>query len=191
MVRPKDDEKVRAIAAATYALVERTGLSGLTLADIARDAGMATSTLYVYYASKDALISDLYQEAKAATAVRLLHGFDEAAPLRSRFRVVWENLLKNRLDHYGEVFFQEQYVSSPWFSEKDRALSAKVSGRFYAMLDEGKTQEIFRQVPTPLLAASVLGSVREITTLVRSGVLPMSRSLLADGFSMCWDSLKA
>ena len=46
-MKPKDDEKQRAIAQATFELVAQTGLSGLTLADIARAAGIATSTLYV------------------------------------------------------------------------------------------------------------------------------------------------
>ena len=66
-MKPKDDEKQRAIAEATFNLVAQTGLSGLTMADIARTAGIATSTLYVYYPSKDELISQLYEEAKTAT----------------------------------------------------------------------------------------------------------------------------
>jgi AcrR family transcriptional regulator len=44
-VKLKDDEKLRAIARATFTLVEQTGLSGLTMAAIAREAGLATGTL--------------------------------------------------------------------------------------------------------------------------------------------------
>jgi len=39
-VKLKDDEKLRAIAEATFTLVEQTGLSGLTMASIAREAGL-------------------------------------------------------------------------------------------------------------------------------------------------------
>ena len=39
-MKPKDDDKLRAIAEATFTLVEQTGLSGLTMAAIAREAGV-------------------------------------------------------------------------------------------------------------------------------------------------------
>ncbi|MES1163645.1 MAG: helix-turn-helix domain-containing protein, partial [Rhizobacter sp.] len=63
-VKPKDDEKLRSIATATFALVEQTGLSGLTMAAIAREAGLATGTLYVYFKSKEELLVALYEQAK-------------------------------------------------------------------------------------------------------------------------------
>src|ERR1700676_4574377 len=111
-MKPKDDDKLQAIAAAAFALVEETGLSGLTIANVARTAGIATGTLYVYYSSKEDLINDLFRRSKIAAAGRLLEGFDAALPFRSRARVLWRNALRNRLDHYAEAVFQQQYVNS-------------------------------------------------------------------------------
>ena len=85
-MKPKDDEKQRAIAQATFELVAQTGLSGLTMADIARAAGIATSTLYVYYPSMDELISQLYQDAKTVTAARIMEGVVPGLPYRARVR---------------------------------------------------------------------------------------------------------
>lgn len=190
-VRPKDDEKQRAIAEATFALVEKTGLSGLTMADIARGAGIATSTLYVYYPSKDELISQLYQQAKVDTAARLMEGYDPAAPLRSRFRRVWENWLRIRLEHYAEMVFQEQYFNSPWFTAADREISSRLTATLFEPFEEGKRLEILKQVPTPLLAASFTGSVRETAGLIRAKVLPGDEATRSAAFMLCWDALKA
>src|ERR1700688_2497515 len=121
-MKPKNDEKLGAIADATFALVEKTGLSGLTMADIALAAGIATGTLYVYYPSKEALINDLYRKSKTAAAGRLLRGFDMSLPFRSRARILWRNTMKNRLDHYAEAIFQQQYLNSQWCSKANRAL---------------------------------------------------------------------
>ena len=44
-MKPKDDEKQRAIAQATFELVAQRGLSGLTLADIARAAGVSVPSV--------------------------------------------------------------------------------------------------------------------------------------------------
>ena len=66
-MKPKDEKKVEAIATAVYRLAAQRGLAAMTLADIAREAGLATSTLYVYYKSREELLDDVYQKAKTAT----------------------------------------------------------------------------------------------------------------------------
>ena len=190
-MKPKDYEKQRAIAQATFDLVGQTGLSGLTMAQIARAAGIATSTLYVYYPSKDELISQLYQDAKTVTAARIMEGVVPSLPYRARVRRIWENLLRHRLDQYAEVVFQEQYYNSPWFTEGNREFSTRLMTGFYALMREGQEQEILKAVPVPLLTASLTGSVRDTATLVRTGVLPDDEALHQAAFSLCWDALKA
>ena len=190
-MKPKDDEKQRAIAQATFELVAQTGLSGLTMADIARAAGIATSTLYVYYPSKDELISQLYQDAKTVTAARIMEGVVPGLPYRARVRRAWGNLLRHRLDQYAEVVFQEQYYNSPWFTEGNREFSTRLMAGFFALMEEGQQQEILKAVPIPLLTASLVGSVRETGNLIRTKVLPDEEAVHQMAFGLCWDALKA
>ncbi len=190
-MKPKCDDKLRSISEATFALVEQTGLSGLTMASIAKAAGMATSTLYVYYPSKDALISELYQAAKTATAQRLMEGVSEAPTLRSSVRCIWNNMLRNRLDHYAEAVFQEQYYNSPWFSQGSRELVSKLFAGFFLLLEEGQRQEQLKAVPTSMLTGSLFGSVRETTNLIRNQSLSEDEATLNMAFALCWDGIKA
>jgi TetR/AcrR family transcriptional regulator, multidrug resistance operon repressor len=190
-MKPKDDEKQRAIAQATFDLVAQTGLCGLTMAEIARAAGIATSTLYVYYPSKDELISQLYQDAKTVTAERLMQGVEPAMPFKARVRRAWFNLLRHRLDQYAEVVFQEQYYNSPWFTQGNREFSARLMAGFFALMEEGQRNEILKPVHGSLLIASLLGSVRETGNLIRTGVLPDDDAVHQAAFSLCWDALKA
>lgn len=190
-MKPKDEEKQRAIAQATFELVARTGLSGLTMADIARTAGMATSTLYVYYPSKDELISQLYQDAKTVTAARIMEGVEPGMPYRARVRCIWGNLLRHRLDQYAEVVFQEQYYNSPWFTDGNREFSTRLMAGFFALMQEGQQQEILKAVPAPLLTASLIGSVRETANLIRAKALPDDEATHQMAFTLCWDAIKA
>lgn len=187
----KDEEKARAIAGATFALVEQTGLSGLTMAAIARQAGLATGTLYVYYRSKDELLVDLYEQAKTAIAARLMQGDDPATPFRSRFQRIWTNLLENRMTHFAEMLFVEQYANSPWFSEASRTLSDRLIKDWTDLLEAAKAQQILKNVPTVLLISSFVGSVRETSNLLRSGALANTEACQAMAFGLCWDGLKA
>ena len=190
-MKPKDEEKLEAIAQATFALVEKVGLSGLTMAEIARSAGIATGTLYVYYSSKEDLIRDLYRKSKIAAAGRLLEGHDERAPFRSRARMLWRNAMKERLDHYAEGVFHRQYLNSPWSSDGDRELSSSLMKRWLDFLDEGKAQEILKKAPSSLMTALFQGSISETADLLRRGALRFDEEILETAFALCWDAVKA
>ena len=190
-VKPKDDEKLRSIAKATFTLVEQTGLSGLTMAAIAREAGLATGTLYVYFKSKEELLVALYEQAKTETAATLMQGDDPGAPFRSRFQRMWMNWLDHRLTHYAEMVFMEQYYNSPWFSEVSRNLSARLFKDWVDLIETAKAHQILKNVPTPLLINSFGGSVRETANLLRSGTLTRTDAHLAMAFGLCWDGIKA
>jgi len=190
-VKLKDDDKLRAIASATFTLVEQTGLSGLTMAAIAREAGLATGTLYVYFKSKEELMVALYEQAKTETAATLMQGDDPKAPFRSRFQRMWTNWLDHRLTHYAQVVFLEQYYNSPWFSEESRNLSARLFKDWVDLIEAAKAHQILKNVPTPLLINSFAGSVRETANLLRSGTLTRTNTHLAMAFGLCWDGIKA
>ena len=190
-VKPKDDEKQQAIAAATFTLVEQVGLSGLTMAAIARQAGIATGTLYIYYKSKEELLNALYEQVKGALARLITADADAAMPFRARFHRNWTRLLRHRLAHYPETVFMEQYYNSPWFSEASRQFSARFTSECLGFFDEARAQQIVKDVPTMLLASSFFGSVREAAGLLRSGDLQDTDAALAQAFSILWDGIKA
>jgi len=190
-VKLKDDDKLRSIARATFDLVEQTGLCGLTMAAIAREADLATGTLYVYFKSKEELLAALYEQAKTCTAASLMQGDDPAAPLRSRFQRMWLNWLDHRLSHSAQMVFMEQYYNSPWFSEASRSLSTRLFKDWVDLIESAKAQQILKDVPTPLLINSFGGSVRETANLLRSGTLSRTDTHLAMAFGLCWDGIKA
>ncbi|MES2118029.1 MAG: TetR/AcrR family transcriptional regulator [Pseudomonadota bacterium] len=190
-MKPKDEKKLAAIAAATYALVGERGLAGLTLADIARRAGVATSTLYVYYDSRETLLDTLYHNAKQLTFQRWLEHDDASAPFKARVRGIWHNMLQHRLERYAELQFQEQYHVSQMASPANRELSARF-GQFYIdFLALGQRSEVLKAVPAPFLIASITGSVKETANQIRAGALPDDETTRSTAFTLCWDAIKA
>jgi AcrR family transcriptional regulator len=189
-VKPKDDDKLRAIAKATFTLVEQTGLSGLTMAAIAREAGLATGTLYVYFASKEELMVALYEQAKTETAASLMHGDDPRQPYRKRFERMWMNWLEHRLTHYAQMVFMEQYYNSPWFGDESRDLSTRLFKGWVDLIETARAQQILKDVPTPMLINAFGGSVRETANMLRSGTLKRTKAHLAMAFGLCWDGIK-
>jgi len=190
-MKPKDDRKVEAIAAAVYRLAARHGLAAVTLAHIAREAGVATSTLYVYYKSREDLLDDVYQKAKTATVMRYGQNDDQNDSLKSRVRRIWNNIVDVRIENQQQVAFLEQYYHSEFLSETSRALGQRMTAPFLEILVAGQKSEQLKLVPPSLLAATVMGLAKEVAALISRGELPANEDTRATGFQLCWDAIRA
>jgi TetR/AcrR family transcriptional repressor of multidrug resistance operon len=190
-MKPKDEKKVEAIAAAVYQLAARHGLSAVTLAEIARTAGVATSTLYVYYKSREDLLDDVYQKAKTATVMRYGQNDDPQAGLKARVRRIWNNMVDNRIANQAQVAFLEQYYHSELLSQTSRELVERMIAPFIELIVAGQKSEQLKPVPPPLLAAAVMSLARETAILIGSGDLPDNEKTRLGAFQLCWDAIKA
>ncbi len=190
-MKPKDELKLEAIAQATYQCVLSRGLSALTLADIARSAGLATSTLYVYYPSKQDLLDALYERAKTVTVARLFEGDADQLSTKARIRRIWLNMLENRLNNQAELAFLEQYASSDSMSEANRALGARLAAVFRGILEAGQKEETLKAVPLPFLMASLVGSVQETAKMINQKTAPNDEATRSTAFQLAWDAVKA
>lgn len=102
---------------------------------VARDAGIATGTAYVHYASKDELILAAYVETKQRLGAAAVAAADLSAPPEERFRALWIGAYRHLVDNPGEAGFLAQVDSSP-----------------YAITAHGKAQEL--EVDPLVLAAA-------------------------------------
>ena len=60
-MRQKDEEKKESIKQAVINLFG-TGFHGASIAKIAREAGVSPATVYIYYANKDDMLREIYEE---------------------------------------------------------------------------------------------------------------------------------
>lgn len=187
----KDDKKLDAVIAATCRLAAEQGLFGLTLAEIAKAAGIATSTLYVYFADKEALFNEVFRRAKSE-AIDFYGGeIDPAAPLKGRVRGVWNRMLDHRLRRHDQVTFMEQFVGSSFMSDEIRAYTARIGEGLMQIVGEGQRAEILKAVPPAFLTSLFIGSVRETARLIRAGSIADTEEDRAVAFQLCWDGIRS
>ncbi|TIO52352.1 MAG: TetR/AcrR family transcriptional regulator [Mesorhizobium sp.] len=187
----KDEKKLDAVIAATCRLAAERGLFGLTLAEIAKAAGIGTSTLYVYFADKEALFNEVFRRAKR-DAVDFYGGeVDATAPLKARVRGVWTRMLDHRLRWHDEVSFMEQFVGSSFMSDESRAYSSRLSDGLMQIVTEGQGAELLKAVPAPFLTSLFIGSVRETARLIRAGAITDTEESRAIAFQLCWDGIRS
>lgn len=190
-MKPKDEQKLEAIAQATYQCVLERGMRALTMADIAKRAGLATSTLYVYFPSKQALLDALYESAKTATVANLMEADQSGSSVKARMRSIWQCLLAMRMEQPDRHVFMEQYASSAFMSDSNRSLGAGLSAVFAALVEQGQREELVKPIPVAFHQACLLGSVAETAKLMAQHVLPDDQATRETGFLLCWDAMKA
>lgn len=190
-MKQKDDRKIEAIASALYRLAAQRGLASVTLADIAREAGVATSTLYVYYKSREDLFDDVFRKAKTASVTRYSKNDDADAPLKARVRRIWNNIVDNRIENSQQMAFLEQYCYSDLLSDESRALTRRLMAPFLDILVAGQRSEQLKPIAPVFLAATIMGLAKETAIFITDGQLADDEQTRASGFQMCWDAIRA
>ena len=96
MVQRKKPEARNAILAGAFRLFSRNGYSATTLTDIAREAGMSTGNVYIYFKSKLEIIYAIYDPWLRARVVALeqelasIHSPDRR--IRRLLRALWRDI---------------------------------------------------------------------------------------------------
>lgn len=88
MARPLSEEKRTALLRAAASAIAMEG-TGVPTSRIARSAGVADGSLFLYFPTKDDLLNQLYLSIKKEIAESMLAGYSRDASLRERLKGVW------------------------------------------------------------------------------------------------------
>ena len=190
-VRRRDEEKERRILAGTLALVAQQGLAGLSMEAVARAAGVAIGTVYIYFESKEALLNALYLETKRAFSREVLGEVGVSGPVRPTFERMCVAYMKYVSAHRAEMLFMQQFRNSPFVLEQTLAASEDAAAPLVALLERGKAEGLLKDVPTPLMLAFLQATLAELTAYVGNEPTRQHRERYAQIARLAWDALKA
>jgi AcrR family transcriptional regulator len=187
-VKRKDEAKAREILAAAIRIVEDAGIAGLSMEAVARGAGVATGTLYVYHASKEALLDAAYLAVKAEIAGTVFRA--TALPVRPAFLQMAGAYLDYLVGHRAEVAFMEQVKHSTFLSTETRQTAEQGAKALFDLLERGKRELLLKPLDTALMIAFLQGAMRELSWVL--GRVPdAARAAMRDQIAIvCWDGLK-
>jgi AcrR family transcriptional regulator len=115
-------DRAGAIRAALRRLVARRGFHGASMSAVAGEAGVATGTPYVHYASKDELVLAAYLESKRELGRAASEAVAPGDPPEQRFRALWLGAHRHLAANPDEALFLLQVDDSP-YGERAHALA--------------------------------------------------------------------
>ena len=188
-MRTKDETKAQDILRATLEEVRQVGLAGLSVEAVARRAGVATGTVYVYFKGKDALLDQLYLVTKQKFATLILQ--DDGAPLRATFTRTICAYLDYVIENTAEIVFMAQMANSPYLTPETREAAALGVRPLTALLERGKAEHLLKDIDTGWMAAFLSETVKAMAPLGRGLPAKRYRELQDTVATLCWDALKA
>jgi TetR/AcrR family fatty acid metabolism transcriptional regulator len=165
--KEKTNGKYEAILRAAIKVFARSGFFNSKVADVAREAGVADGTVYLYFKNKDDILVSIFnhvmEEALALGRERLAEVSDPVEKLK---QIVHAHLDRIGRDRDLAVVFQVELRSSTKFMEQFSATKvAEYLDMIRGVIEEGKKQGVFRGGLNTTVAAKVLfGALDEMAT---------------------------
>lgn len=163
----RDPDKPQQIIDAAVRVFARNGFYNSRVSDIAREAGIASGTIYLYFKTKDEILVTLFREKMAGFVSALRKEIsgeaDAPAKLRRLVRLHFETL-EARPD-LAEVVQLELRQGQKFF----RGASAHEISTYFdligSVLEEGVAAGLFRpELPVKVATKMLFGAMDQLTT---------------------------
>jgi len=154
MARPLSEEKRNALLAAATAAVASSGVAASTI-KIAKDAGVAEGTLFVYFPTKDDLLNQLYLELKSDLRGFLAADHPADASIQEQLQHLWNRFIDWGASSPDKRKALRQLNVSEKITEATQNAGQAILYDVWAVVENGFKTGILREQPIFFLRAVI------------------------------------
>lgn len=168
------DKRTRLLDAALE-LFETRGFDGVSVPEIARQAGVATGTLYLYFKDKGALVNALYRRWKGAYNAQVLEALPPATPPRRAFSFYWQRMMNFAQDHPRAMRFMDLHHHGAYLDDDSRAMSRDYRDAAEAFVRAARDAGAIRDLDPMLIVSLMWGAAAGLVKFAGQGALALDR----------------
>ncbi len=186
-------DKRQQILEATAEMINEYGLQACPMSKISARAKCGAGTIYRYFETKQDLVAALFDDLIETLTKACAEGYDESAPLRVRFEKIWGNYYCFILNNPCQRGLMDQLLATPSIPQEHKEASlSELQNLIGKLLDEGKQQGIFKELPNPLLNTVTYGTLSLMAKKQQQfpNKFPCGSCSVDDVIGLCWDALK-
>ena len=189
-MKKEEKDKRTAIMEAALKLFMERGLHGTSTAQISKEAGVATGTLFNYFPTKENLINSLYFEVKGRLSRSMGKEIEVESTFKNKMKKLWSNLIIWGLDNQEEFLFVGQFCSSPYITKFTHEEVMKEYEFLHNLVKEGIKSGDIKDFSPELIITMFYHSSRAVVGLMlESEVVSEREELIEKGFQIIWNGL--
>jgi len=174
-------------------LLAENGFHRVPMSMVAARANVAVGTIYLYFAGKDELITELFQELEKKIITTIREGFPTEGPIRERFLYLTGKILRFLIDNPLNFRYIEQFMNSPYgiSMRRDRLLNkAGHDDIFMALFEEAVANRIVKDIPVIGLFSLTIAPLIFLARDHILGFIALDEVLIRQTTEACWDAIK-
>ncbi|HDZ90675.1 MAG: TetR/AcrR family transcriptional regulator [Deltaproteobacteria bacterium] len=166
MGKKKKSEKYYRIIEAATRIFARNGFYHSRISEIAREAGVADGTIYIYFDNKDDILISLFEEQMKAVIENMaeqLSDIDDPAEKLERFAATHLGLIENNHD-MAEIIQVELRQSGKFMKEYRNEQFIYYLDMIEGIIVEGQKRGVFRKEVIPkVVKRAFFGALDEVS----------------------------
>jgi len=187
--KEKIADKRSALLHATLTLVHNRGFHDAPMTKIAKLAGVAPATIYLYFQNKQDLINKLYIEIKTSFSTCAFKGYKEGLSVKEGFEIIWNNIADYKLSKIMEATFLSQCDNTPMIDEEYRKEGLKHLQPLLDLWERGQEEGLIKPLSPFVLYAFTIYPMSFLMAMQERNIYGLTKKTRKEIFQSAWDAI--
>ena len=181
--------KKEKILETTLQLIAKNGLNASPMSMIAKEANVATGTIYHHFKSKEEIINEIYLNKKKDFKKILDRYEDDSLSFEKKFVSIWTDFYNYFVENPLNFTFTQQISFSPIITPEVKEEGESYYSSIFVFFQKGMDEGFFVDMDLLLMSQMIFGNVVSLVELKLNG-LEVTNKILTDAIKYSWRAVK-
>ncbi len=192
MARTLNPERRAKLLSSALTLFVKNGIANTSTAEIAKGAGTAAGTLFLYFPTKQDLLNELVLKIGKEQSDHINQLLEPSLSARETFFIIWHGTVTWFLENVEAYRYIQQVRDSGMISESAVQESSKFFGYYYNAIQKGFQEGSIKTYPLGLIGDFLYQDiVAVINHISRQPDSDQREETIRQGFEIFWDGIKS
>jgi AcrR family transcriptional regulator len=192
MVRSTSPEKRAKIMSSALRLFVTNGVQNTSTAQIAKEADIATGTLFLYFPTKQDLVHGLILKIAREQSDYLNTLLEPSLSARETFYTIWNGSIRWFLENMEAYQYVQQVRDSAMIADAVVQESNQYFSYYYQAIQKGFNEGSLKPYPLELIGGVLYQQIIAVMNLISLQPDPARQEeIIQQGFDIFWDGIKS
>jgi len=192
MIRKLAPDKREKFLNAALKLFVANGVQNTSTAAIAKEAGTAAGTLFLYFPTKQDLINELVLKIAREQSEHMQTLLEPSLSVRDTFFAIWSGSIRWFLENIDLYEYNQQIRDSGLVEKAIIEETGKSFSYYYEAIQRGLEEGALKPYPFDLIGGFLYQDIVAVMNLLRTESNPRKQEeIIQLGFDLFWDGIRA